>query len=711
MLIKKRTLILLLIMSILGLGYVNSRIINSNVLAANSNIILGDVNSDETVNMKDIVLLQQYMNAWDVTINDECADVNLDSVINMKDIVMLQQYMNNIVDLPELEVMPELQYTAFVQGDGWTKNACDGEIIGVAGEKALENIVINLPGVQYRSYLSDNGWEDWKSSGDISGSFTGDNVIEAIQIKLDENDSSKYDICYRMYVEKYGWLGWAKDGESSGSVGIALQAQAIQIKLSEKGENTDTDNIACLTNPSLTYKAHVQDVYWQSRVGEGEIAGTMGQSLRLEALKINLSDFDGNAAIQYKAHVSDIGWQSWVSSGEVAGTEGKEKPIEAIRIKLSSALESYFDIYYRVHVESVGWLGWAKNGENSGSTGMRLDVEAIQVKLVNKNEVLESEMTAYLTKPSLTYKAHVQDIGWQDRVSEGSIAGTESESLRLEAFKVNLNDFDGNAAIQYRAHVSDIGWQSWVSSGEVAGTEGEEKPVEAIRIRLLSSLEGVFDVYYRVHAEDYGWLGWAKNGENAGTIGGRKQIEAIEVRLINKGQEAPGGGTAFYELSEDNSNTLLSPVPAGCLFNTQTTDNGWYGYHDININVSTSTPVYAIADGTVAFKQAYTIINGVQKLTSYGNFIEFTSSDGVYTAKYCHLNAFVGVNQIISSSNTVQQKGNTGTHVLGSRNVKRGEILGYIGTTGNSSGIHLHFELRKNGTRINPTTVFPELKK
>lgn len=58
------------------------------------NYIPGDVNNDKTVNMKDIALLQQYMNAWQVEINNKAADVNSDSIVNMKDIVLLQQYLN-----------------------------------------------------------------------------------------------------------------------------------------------------------------------------------------------------------------------------------------------------------------------------------------------------------------------------------------------------------------------------------------------------------------------------------------------------------------------------------------------------------------------------------------------------------------------------------------------------------------------------------------
>ena len=61
-----------------------------------------------------------------------------------------------------------------------------------------------------------------------------------------------------------------------------------------------------------------------------------------------------------------------------------------------------------------------------------------------------------------------------------------------------------------------------------------------------------------------------------------------------------------------------------------------------------STPVYAIANGKVTYKQAYRTYGGVKYLTSYGNYIEFVSSDKKYSAKYCHLSKFAnGVSQKI----------------------------------------------------------------
>lgn len=54
----------------------------------------GDINSDGNINMRDVVLLNQVINGWDVEYNSETADYNGDGKINMRDIVALQQYIN-----------------------------------------------------------------------------------------------------------------------------------------------------------------------------------------------------------------------------------------------------------------------------------------------------------------------------------------------------------------------------------------------------------------------------------------------------------------------------------------------------------------------------------------------------------------------------------------------------------------------------------------
>lgn len=54
----------------------------------------GDVNDDKHVNNKDLAVLMQYINGWDVTINTTIADINADGKTNNKDYALLMQYIN-----------------------------------------------------------------------------------------------------------------------------------------------------------------------------------------------------------------------------------------------------------------------------------------------------------------------------------------------------------------------------------------------------------------------------------------------------------------------------------------------------------------------------------------------------------------------------------------------------------------------------------------
>lgn len=119
------------------------------------------------------------------------------------------------------------------------------------------------------------------------------------------------------------------------------------------------------------------------------------------------------------------------------------------------------------------------------------------------------------------------------------------------------------------------------------------------------------------------------------------------------------------------------------------------------------TPLYAPADGTVQFRQSYAVNYG--KLASYGNNIIFVSSDGKYEVKCAHLSRFNGVS--LRYNDTLKypcsaSKYSCKTVTLASRNVKQGDLIGYTGMTGNASGPHVHIEVKRNGTPVNPKDVF-----
>ena len=315
----------------------------------------------------------------------------------------------------------------------------------------------------------------------------------------------------------------------------------------------------------LHYQAHVQNIGWMDAVNDGEVAGTQGQNLRMEALKIDLDSEE----IQYRAHVQNIGWQNWVAGSQMAGTTGQDLRMEAIEIKMTGEMAQKYDVYYRVHVANYGTLGWAKNGQTAGTSDLSTAMQSIEIRLYEKGDVNAPQTGGSSLSPTnkgaLTYQAHVQNIGWQDSVADGDIAGTQKRSLRMEAIKIYLNNPEGvEGSIRYKTHVQNIGWQDWVGNGETAGTTGQDLRIEAVQIELTGAMAEKYDIYYRVHVSDYGTLGWAKNGDKAGTESMQTAIQSIEIKLLEKGDQ-----------SIECSDSYLGPERLGTLSYSVQVENSW----------------------------------------------------------------------------------------------------------------------------------------
>jgi len=235
-------------------------------------------------------------------------------------------------------------------------------------------------------------------------------------------------------------------------------------------------------------------------------------------------------------------------------------------------------------------------------------------------------------KPSLTYQAHVADIGWQSPVSEGNTAGTEGQCKAIESLIINLKDWNGNNGIFYRMHVQDIGWQGWKSTGQKSGTEGQSLRGEAVAIQLSNSLSSYYDIYYRVHVADYGWLGYAKNGEAAGTEGGCLRMEAIQIKLVTKGQSFNRGGAAYYNLTEGNS---VQP------------SNGSYGsYNGVDYKSSgvSSQRIAALERAEKMVTVLWTApCDFVTWQSSEGAYNYVTATDGTVSTKFIKGKPYMGV--------------------------------------------------------------------
>ena len=142
--------------------------------------------------------------------------------------------------------------------------------------------------------------------------------------------------------------------------------------------------------------------------------------------------------------------------------------------------------------------------------------------------------------------------------------------------------------------------------------------------------------------------------------------EAARLAQQNK-DNAAGGGTGNF----------LCPLPAGAWVTDAYgyRNHPLYGYYQLHTGVDLAanqgTEIYATAAGTVT-RADYTKANG--------NYVALAHGGG-YGSIYLHMTHYV------------VQVGDS---------VKAGQVIGYVGSTGWSSGPHLHFEIHKDGTAVNP---------
>lgn len=157
--------------------------------------------------------------------------------------------------------------------------------------------------------------------------------------------------------------------------------------------------------------------------------------------------------------------------------------------------------------------------------------------------------------------------------------------------------------------------------------------------------------------------------------------------LLNKGTTptppTPGGSTEF------NLANNICPLPAGTYTVTQEFGVDNHRGIDMATNKVAGIPVYAVQQGTVVTVQAWDghTLTGNQ---SWGNMILInhgSTADVTYTTRYAHLATVpnFSVGQVLT----------------------KGTQLSTAGTTGNSTGIHLHLEVTADGTLVNPRNYVP----
>lgn len=155
------------------------------------------------------------------------------------------------------------------------------------------------------------------------------------------------------------------------------------------------------------------------------------------------------------------------------------------------------------------------------------------------------------------------------------------------------------------------------------------------------------------------------------------QISQLQAELEDRLFEETGE-------SSDSSDGVLFMSPIDAYVTTATFHDPTYPFRHLwehsghDLAAPSGTPIRASADGIVAWTRTG---------NSYGNYV-MVIHEGGYATLYAHMSRF-----------------NTSADAF----VKRGDVIGYVGSTGFSTGPHLHFEVRLNGIPVDPRTYVPGL--
>jgi len=159
-----------------------------------------------------------------------------------------------------------------------------------------------------------------------------------------------------------------------------------------------------------------------------------------------------------------------------------------------------------------------------------------------------------------------------------------------------------------------------------------------------------------------------------------------KIKELNE-QNKPSNPSNPSNPSTPSGSGTLTVWPSYCTYITSVQGNrvhpitGKYGTHGgTDIGASYGSAIYAAGSGTVVTAYNNSAYNG-----GYGNYAMINHGNGIQTL-YAHMSVCsVTVGQTVSA----------------------GQTIGYVGSTGRSTGPHLHFEVRVNGSRVDPQSYYP----
>ena len=210
-------------------------------------------------------------------------------------------------------------------------------------------------------------------------------------------------------------------------------------------------------------------------------------------------------------------------------------------------------------------------------------------------------------------------------------------------------------------------------------------PVLADLIQIFS-----FDVDFQrdIRRGDGFSLMYARYSDDTGTVLRDGEIEVAAMTLGSKKKrfyrfETADGQVDYYDDKGRSARKALLRTPIdGARMSSRfgMRRHPILGYNKMHRGLDFAAP-----SGTPIFAAGNGIVEKAYRYGAYGRYVRIRHNS-TYKTAYAHMSRY-------------------GKNIRSGRRVKQGQIIGYVGTTGRSTGAHLHYEVLKNGSRVSPRSI------
>jgi len=267
----------------------------------------------------------------------------------------------------------------------------------------------------------------------------------------------------------------------------------------------------------------------------------------------------------------------------------------------------------------------------------------------------------FIIAACLIFPAYSAPVSSTDKLAEKAVQSCSHNTLHKfdEETKTLNGVYEGNRVDALLADVAFVGDTAEVIWNGKSVTEGELQIGMIVKIYHGDLLYGEYTIEQL--RESY-----PENSAQSAPINGPMRAAANAYGFI-----LPIDGMSLSQIPEKDYNR----------FSEDNKGNYNGGHRGVDIISAYGTPIRAMADGTVVDYLAWNEDLGKENVYSWGNYVKIDHGNG-YTTLYAHMSNHPSV-------------------VTGQW-VSQGQIIGYVGSTGNSSTNHLHLEVAYNNALQNP---------